>query len=183
MVDESVIAEADKHYDAVQLAHPPPENISTPGNENFGKDAVAELQQEFAELKHAFFNYTRQNMPEIDRVREELQQTAAERDSSVKELNALKREKQLNILAGDFHFNDVEYLDFILQKNNISPDDTEQISSFMQKFRTSNPRYFILPVKSGAGSRPGNAPEYCRAGGSKRMDALEMMLSGAPEIY
>ena len=184
MIDESVIAEADApDIDiAAQLTHPPPEKTSQPDPSPSGQDAVAVLQQEFSALKHAFAEYTRQNMPEIDRVRAELRQTVAERDNSVSELNTLKREKQLNALAGDYHFNDVEYLDFILQKNNISPDNKEQTAAFMQDFKNRNPRYFILPVKSGAGSRPGSAPRSVSVQSGSRMDALEMMLSGAPEI-
>jgi hypothetical protein len=53
----------------------------------------------------------------------------------------------------------------------------------MQEFRKSNPRYFALPVKSGSGSRPGNAPvSGATSNANCRMDALEELLSSAPEI-
>ena len=177
MVDESFIAAAAPPCDtplpvAVEKAVP---EHALPGG--------TDLQHEVAELKRAFADYMHKEIPEIDRMRKELHETARERDTHAAELKKLKQDHSLSSIAADYNFNDVEYLGFILQKNQVQLDDPGAIKSFMQQLKADKPRFFNLPLKQGAGSRPGNAPENVFPGGKlKRMDALEMMISNAREI-
>jgi len=145
--------------------------------------SVEHLQSELQALKNAFSEFARQNMPEIEQVKQQLRSATAERDNVAGELEKLRRHNAIKSLAAQYGFTDPEYLDFVLQKNQIAPDKSELADSFMQEFRKSNPRYFALPVKPGSGSRPGNAPVHGAASAvSCRMDALEELLSSAPEI-
>ena len=182
MVDESFIpADAPPGAESPALPSPGSQDIQETSS---NKITSEQLHQELAELKRSFAEFARQNLPEIDQVRQELAAATAERDSAAGELRQIKRQTQLADLAAKYGFSDVEYLDFVLHKHNIAPDDAEKTTAFMQKFRQSNPHNFILPLQPGSGSRPGALPDkrkYSQAGTS-RMDEVELMLSGAPEI-
>ena len=143
----------------------------------------SDLQHEIAELKRAFADYMYKDLPEIDRMRKELHATAQERDNHVAELKKLKQDRSLNSIANDYSFNDVEYLEYILQKKHIQLDDPQAVKVFMQQLKADKPKFFNLPLKPGAGSRPGNAAENVVPDSNlKRMDALEFMISNAREI-
>ena len=176
MVDESFIAAAAPPCDTpLPVAEKSSPEAAPPG----GND----LQHEIAELKRAFADYMHKDIPEIDRMRKELHETARERDTHAAELKKLKQDQSLSSIAADYSFNDVEYLGFILQQHQVKLDDPQAVKSFMQQLKADKPRFFNLPLKQGAGSRPGNAPENVFPGGKlKRMDALEMMISNAREI-
>ena len=146
------------------------------------EDMTDRLQQELTELKEAFAGYLKQQKPELDHLRNELATATAQRDNTAVELARLQRQNQLEAISGKYGFNDVEYLDFVLTKNNIAPDDKNGVSKFMQHYKNINPRYFTVPVKAGSGSRPGSAPSNTAASGG-RMDILEIMLSSAPEVF
>ena len=83
------------------------------------EDALASaLQQEIAALKKALADQTVPSPTETVRMRRELAEIAAQRDSAANELRKIKRSQALADLAAGQYFNDAEYLDFILQKNN-----------------------------------------------------------------
>lgn len=176
MEDAIFTAEASPPENA--SASPPP--VSTTGE---NAQSMEQLQGELQALKNAFSEFARQNLPEIDRVKQQLRDTAAERDNVAGELKHLRRQNAISSLAAQYGFTDPEYLDFMLQKHQIEPDKNDIANAFMLDLKKSNPRYFALPIKPGSGSRPGNAPV---TGGSAmancRMDALEELLSSAPEI-
>ena len=177
MAEEIFIPEAAAPATGNAASSPPPAG-SMPDS------TTMQLQSDLQELKKQFSEFTRQNLPEIDRVRQELASTAAERDNTASELQKLRRENAIKNLAETYGFTEVEFLDFVLQKNQIDTDNAEAAANFMQQFKIAHPRYFALPVKSGAGSRPGSAQHSgtANAAGS-RMDALENMLNNAREIY
>ena len=179
MVDEKITTAA--HTGS---ASPPP--TGTPANtavqppENLWND----LQQELKELKKSFADLKLQGLPEIEQVKQQLLDTVSERDNVAGELRILRRSNSIAALAEQYGFTDKEYLDFVLHKNQIDPEQADQTAQFMQQVKAEHPRYFALPVKAGSGSRPGSAP-LTGAGGSStsRMDALENMLNHAREIY
>ena len=176
MVDESFIAAASPPCDAEPsaAAAPVPET-SPPGR--------PDLHKEFAELKQAFADFMQKQQPEIDRMRNELHNTARERDDHAAELKQLKVGTALKRIAEDYSFNDAEYLEYVLQKNNVCTDDADAVKAFMLELKKSKPRFFNLPLKSGAGSRPGTPSGTALPSGDlKRMDALEFMISHAREI-
>ena len=142
---------------------------------------AALLRSEVAELKNAFEQFLTREKPELERLNSELASTAAQRDEAAGELQKLRRSTAVADLAAAYSFGDAEYLDYILLKNHIDPANTAAAGEFMQNYRTMHPHNFNLPVKSGAGSRPDNRPNGFYSNGS-RMDALENLLSTAPEI-
>ena len=190
MVDETfndVAALSDK-----AASPPPPENIpgspgSPPPEPENPPVELAALQQELAELKKSLRGIlTQETLSGTEQIRCELQSTAAQRDHLHGELKLLQRNNQLQKLASGSGFNDVEFLDFLLQKHQIDPDDNTGATRFLQEFKAANPRYFSLPLKPGSGSRPGTnlhngVSELPH--GANRMAALESMLAGAPEIF
>lgn len=182
MVEEMLANEA-APYDGTASPSPPPAPDAVNAQLDTSPEQLQTLQQELTALKKAFADYSTRNMPEIEQVKQQLRSATAERDNVAGELEKLRRHNAIKSLAAQYGFTDPEYLDFVLQKNQIAPDKSELADSFMQEFRKSNPRYFALPVKSGSGSRPGNAPVSGAASNANcRMDALEELLSSAPEI-
>ncbi len=142
-----------------------------------------QLREELIELKKAFSEFARNQLPEAERIRRELADTAAERDAASTELRKLKRTRDLAKLADEQGFNDTEYLDFLLHKHGVDLGDIENGRAFLRDFREGNPRYFNVPLKPGAGSRPESigAP-HGAAGSENGISELEMLLDSAPEI-
>lgn len=177
MVDESFIAAAsppcDTEPSAATAASPPDPPMPGPND----------LHKELAELKQAFADFMQRKQPEIDRMRDELHNTARERDKHAAALKQLQAGNTLKRIAEDYSFNDAEYLEYVLQKNNICTDNADAVKAFMQELKKNKPRFFNLPLKSGAGSHPGvNNGTALPSGDLKRMDALEFMISHAREI-
>lgn len=170
---------------------PPPVNTPgspeapPPGPEN-APDTLTALKHEVSELKKSLDGIlARQVLPADEQIRRELQHTAAQRDQVHGELKQLQRTTQLQKLADRCGFNDVEYLDFILQKHQVDPIDTAGADRFLQEFKKASPRYFSVPLKPGSGSRPGTSPHQdtkLPPDGANRMAVLESMLAGAPEF-
>ena len=177
MVDESFIAAAAPPCDtetSAAAASPLPDS-PLPGTQD--------VQKDIAELKKAFADFMQHKQPEIDRMREDLRNTVRERDDHAAELQQLKNGSNLKRIAEDYSFNDAEYLEYVLQKNHISADDADAVKAFMLELKKNKPRFFNLPLKAGAGSRPGtDRGNALHSGGLKRMDALEVMISHAREI-
>lgn len=179
MVDEKITdaarngsASPPPQTDPVNTAGQPPENLWN------------NLQQELKELKKSFADLKRQGLPEIEQVKQQLLDTVSERDNVAGELRILRRNNSIAALAEQYGFTDKEYLDFVLHKNQIDPEQTDRAAQFMQQFKAEHPRCFALPVKAGSGSRPGAAPHTGIGNNSgSRMDALENMLNHAREIY
>ena len=177
MVDESFIAAAAPPCDTP----PPVPDLQT--TQELPPDKLSDLQHELSELKRSFAEYMHKDIPEMDRMRQELHNTACQRDNHAAELKKLKQSQALSTIAKDYSFNDIEYLEFVLQKNSVQTDDPQAVKAFMQQLKADKPRFFDLPLNPGAGSRPGKAPENIFTGKDlKRMDALEMMISHAREI-
>ena len=179
MADEIFISEVSSNDGTSSSPPPQTENAAAA---NRSTNQWQDLQNELMALKKAFTDYTRQNLPEIDQVRQQLRDTAAERDNVAGELKTLRRHNAIKTLASQYGFTDAEYLDFVLQKNNVEPDNNDLANAFMQQFRQTNPRYFALPVKPGSGSRPGSAPAAGKNSAGSALDMLEDMLSSAPEL-
>jgi hypothetical protein len=178
MVDETLITTVTPGDGAAVSPPIPPEAAESPH--------VAELnalQQEVAELKKSLTQLAQSPANSLEQLRQELQTATGQRDQIRNELEQLQRSNQLTQLARTCGFNDVEYLDFLLQKNQIDITDTEAADQFIQQFKTANPRYFSLPVKPGSGSRPNGNRVSAVTGSGNRMSALESMLADAPEIY
>ena len=148
------------------------------------QESSIDWQLELLELKQAFQNFSDRENNSLAEVRSQLQTISSERDTAAAELKKLQRQNALTELAAENNFPDIEYLEFILQKNNIDPADRTQCQDFLEKYKKENPHCVVLPVTPGGGSRPGsNAFALTPAAGSGRMEALEVMLSTAPEIY
>lgn len=146
-------------------------------------DPVELLRSELASLKSAFEEFTSLEKPELERLQSELQSATAQRDQNADELQQLKRRQSVAEISAEYGFGDAEYLDFVLRKHQIDPADTQTTAEFMQRFRNTHPNNFNLPVKPGSGSRPEASFHTMHNSNLSRMDALENMLSGAPEIY
>lgn len=180
MVDDLLITEA---LPASEASPSPPPGQPAESAAQSPENLLNVLQMELKDLKKSFADLKRQNLPEIEQVRQQLRETISERDTVAGELNTLRRKNTVSDLAKQYGFTDAEYLDFILQKNQIDPAQDDLTGKFMQGFKQNHPRYFALPVKPGAGSRPGSAPEGIHAiHSNNRMDNLEILLSNAPEI-
>ncbi|MBE6367689.1 MAG: hypothetical protein E7052_07265 [Lentisphaerae bacterium] len=166
MADESIIS---------GTAPPGADNASLPELDRSNAASV-DWQQELQELKTAFQEFTRHNNDEIAVIR-------SERDSAAAELKAVRRQQALTELAAASNFPDIEYLDFVLQKHHIDPGDPASSSEFLQKFQSEHPYCQFLPITPGAGSRPGQkSMTAVNSAKTGKMEMLEDMLSGAPEI-
>ena len=110
MVDESFIA----------AEAPPDGNEPVPEKGTLPEAPLprqAEIQQMLAEMKQTLTEFMQQSRPELEKMQTILHNTVQERDNHAAELKQIKASQALQNIAADYSFNDVEYLDFILQKN------------------------------------------------------------------
>lgn len=159
---------------------PPPGASGFPspaGNPARDAELVAEIQK----LKEHLKEVESRQLPEAERFKRELAELTAERDAATGELRELKRRQSVAALAGQHHFNDPEYLDYLLDRHGIDPGDERATADFLRNFRRAQPRFFNVELKSGAGSRPdvGSNHGLTAPGGT---DGIAALLADAPEI-
>ena len=159
---------------------PPPGRPVLPapaGNPARDAELVAEIQK----LKEHLKKVESRQLPEAERFKRELAELTAERDAATGELRELKRRQSVAALAGQHHFNDPEYLDYLLDRHGIDPGDERATADFLRTFRRAQPRFFNVELRSGSGSRPDVASNQVlpTAGGA---DGIVALLADAPEI-
>ena len=66
--------------------------------------SVEHLQSELQALKNAFSEFARQNMPEIEQVKQQLRSATAERDNVAGELEKLRRQMTVITVSHDLGF-------------------------------------------------------------------------------
>lgn len=161
---------------------PPPEPNRLPSPAHAGEaENRAELIGEIQRLKQHLKEVESRQLPEAERFRRELAELTAERDAAAGELRELKRHNAVAGLANAHHFNDPEYLDYLLDRHGIDPGDERATADFLRELRRAQPRFFNVELKSGAGSRPdvGSNHGLTAAGGT---DGIAALLADAPEI-
>ena len=158
----------------------PPETSRLPSPAETGKerdDLIGEIQR----LKEHLKEVESRQLPEAERFKRELAERTAERDAATSELRELKRRHAVAEAAQSHHFNDPEYLDYLLSRHGIDPGDDRKLADFLRDFRREQPRFFNVELRSGAGSRPDVASNHgLSAPGSA--DGIVALLADAPEI-
>ncbi len=86
---------------------------------------------------------------ERDQLAAERDQLAAERDRIQGELTAIRRSTQVHALADQHGFTDPDYLDYLLDKRSIAPDDAGA-GQFMDELKNRSPKLFRVDLQPGA---------------------------------
>lgn len=85
----------------------------------------------------------------LETLRLERDQLAAERDSIRAELAGLRRSARIRELAEQHGFTDPDYLDYLLDKKAMAPDDADT-ASFMADLKNKSPKLFRISLQPGA---------------------------------
>lgn len=109
------------------MESPPPAPAGTAPPE----DAFAALQQE------------------RDQLAAERDQLTAERDRIQSELAAIRRSTRVRALAEEHGFTDPDYLDYLLDKRSLAPED-EQAGELIRSLKNSSPKLFRIDLQPGA---------------------------------
>ena len=110
-----------------------------------------------------------------------LKQAESRQLSLQQKYDSLIRRRNVEQLAKKHKFSDVDYLDFLLSKEQIPSDNPECCDNFINALRQKAPRYFNNELKSGGGTSLNLADrsEFLRAAQAGNVDD---MLRFAPEI-
>ncbi|MBO5688533.1 MAG: hypothetical protein J6S73_01290 [Lentisphaeria bacterium] len=114
---------------------------------------------------------------ERDRLVSERDQLTAERDRIQGELTAIRRSSQVRELADRHGFTDPEYLDYLLEKRSLAPDDAGT-GSFISDLKNRSPKLFRVDLQPGA---PAPAAPAAASGPPDRNAELIRRLENAPE--
>ncbi|MEG2075080.1 MAG: hypothetical protein RRY34_01150 [Victivallaceae bacterium] len=117
----------------------------------------------------------------ISTLKNALKNSESQQLSLQQKYDSLIRRRNVEQLATKHKFADVDYLDFLLNKEQIPSDNAECCDNFINTLRQKAPRYFNNELKSGGGTRLNLADrsEFIRAVQSGNVDD---MLRFAPEI-
>lgn len=86
---------------------------------------------------------------ERDQLAAERDQLTAERDRIQGELAAIRRSARVRTLAEQHGFTDPDYLDYLLDKRSLAPDDAGT-GSFMDELKSRTPKLFRVDLQPGA---------------------------------
>ena len=86
---------------------------------------------------------------ERDQLAVERDQLTAERDRIQGELTAIRRSARVRTLAEQHGFTDPDYLDYLLDKRSIAPDDAGA-GQFMDELKSRSPKLFRVELQPGA---------------------------------
>ena len=116
---------------------------------------------------------------ELAELRSAAETAGAERDRLAAELNIVKRNAAIRVLAEKHNFTDPDYLDFLMQKKGVAMDDQVAVESAVAALKKDCPRFFRVDVHPGsAAAAPG---EYNGRTVENQRD-LAVMVSNAPEV-
>jgi AraC-like DNA-binding protein len=118
---------------------------------------------------------------EINQLKRNLKLAAGERDRHRDELRQIQQRSRVSEIAGQFNFNDPEYLEYLIGKNQLELDDSEQVRDFMTRVREEMPRHFKVELRPGGGSNPGHDP-HADFNSAQQSGDIMQMLCHAPEI-
>ncbi len=116
---------------------------------------------------------------ELLALRRERDELVLERDRIQGELTAVRRRQAIQELAGKHGFSDPDYLDFLLTREKIAPED-DGVAGFMTGLQERSPKLFRIALHPGA---PKPAPRTPAA--SERTDRnaeLIRQLESAPDF-
>lgn len=86
---------------------------------------------------------------ERDLLAAERDQLTADRDRIQGELTAIRRSAKVRELAGQHGFTDPDYLDYLLEKRALAPDDGKT-ESFINELKNRSPKLFRIDLQPGA---------------------------------
>lgn len=118
---------------------------------------------------------------EISQLKKNLKLLAEERDRHRDELRQIRLRGRVTEIAGQFNFNDPEYLEYLVGKNQLELDDREQVRDFMARIREEMPRHFKVELRPGGGSNPGYDHHADFTSARQSGDVMQM-LCHAPEV-
>ncbi|QSH40111.1 hypothetical protein P0136_01385 [Lentisphaerota bacterium ZTH] len=116
----------------------------------------------------------------VDQMQKDISELTRERDSARKQLESLHFRQKINQLAAKHRFDNADFLEYLIRKDGVAIEDEEQVESFIDELKQSNPKHFRVEVRSGAGSKIGTH-ETGFATAEKSGD-IAGMLENAPEI-
>ncbi len=123
----------------------------------------------------------REYMREINQLKKNIKLLAEERDGHRDELQKIKFRSRVTDIAGHYQFNDPEYLEYLLGKNQLDAEDPEQVKDFMARIREEMPRHFKVQLRPGGGSNPGHDHLADFTSAQQSGDIMQM-LCHAPEL-
>ena len=86
---------------------------------------------------------------ERDLLAAERDQLTADRDRIQGELTAIRRSTKVRELAGQHGFTDPDYLDYLLEKRSLAPEDAET-ENFISDLKNRLPKLFRIDLQPGA---------------------------------
>ena len=116
---------------------------------------------------------------ERDLLAAEKEQLTAERDRIQGELSAIRRSNQVRSLAEQHGFTDPDYLDYLLDKRALAPEDAGT-HSFMEDLKTRSPKLFRVDLQPGAPVPAAQSQQDIRP---DRNTELMRRLENAPEPH
>jgi TolA-binding protein len=125
----------------------------------------------------------KENEKELAKLKKQVTDLTSEKETSVNELNSLKRKASISELAAKHNFTDPEFLDFKASTAKLDLADDAKVKEFMGDLQKASPKMFKVDANPGGGSKPGTGDkgntDYATA---KEKGDKVAMIAAAPEI-
>ena len=149
-----------------------------------------ELEQRLEEMARRIDDYENRDLSEsekgrktIDSLNQRIEALSRERDEIRTAKTELETRTRITDLAGEFHFDDRDYLEFLIKRDRQDVSDPEGMKNYLAGLQQSCPKHFRVNVGPGSGGRSESGhpaePEYAtaKAGGD-----IERMIATAPAV-
>ncbi len=126
---------------------------------------------------------------QVDGLRSEISTLQLTADTAKRELEGMKRRDRLSAIAKEHHFTELDYLEYLAEKESLDVNDSEQIANFMSQLTSSHSKFFDLEIVGGSGSGVDNVNflsteqnESCGERRSGSLGDITNLLDLAPEV-
>lgn len=147
-----------------------------------------ELEQRLEDVTRQLEEYENRDLSDVERNRKVIDNLKKRIDSLTQERDQVQAAKaelefrgQVTKTAGAFNFDDSEYLEYLVRRDNIDLSDEEGVLAFMSGLKESCPKHFNVNINSGgAGSvSTGDSGEFESA---RCQGDIDLMIANAPSI-
>jgi len=118
-----------------------------------------ELEQRLEEITHKLDEYENQGLSEsekhlktIETLKQQLDVLTRERDEAINARHELELRRQIATAADEFDFDDHDYLEFLLRRDQVDLTEPANIGKYLESLRKVSPKHFRVDAVPGGGA-------------------------------
>ncbi|MDD3118128.1 MAG: hypothetical protein PHQ27_03035 [Victivallales bacterium] len=148
-----------------------------------------ELEQRLEEMARRVDEYENRDLSEseknrkiIDNLNRKIETLSRERDEIQVAKTELETRSRIAAIAGEFNFDDRDYLEFLIKRDRQDVNDPEAMKSYLDGLQQSCPRHFRIDAAPGSGGSNNLNPGQSDFSAARADGDIDRMIASAPAV-